>query len=558
MIPAETSGHRAIAPTSSSGWFARIHEPVLVFLLALAARLPHLGHVPQKDELNHVLAARSLLEYGTLEVVAGGSPYDRARGFTYLVAGVFRVLGESLVAGRLPALVAGTLLVVALFLWVRSEIGSVGGWAAALLLAFSPIAIMLSQWVRFYTIHALLFLGACVLTYVAMGTSERPLRSRVLMGVGAACCLALALHLQVLTVIGAAGLGLWVLLVGLPASFRRLDSRAARKWVAAGLASLVLVTLVVMSVTGFLGWLQTMATYSDLWVTGRGPRFYHDLFLGLYPTLWTLFPLALVISAASRWRATLLCASVLAVGLLAHSLAAWKDERYVFYLLPMFCAVWGMAAGAAFPWLVGQVRQVLRAAAGRPLPRGLESAVIGGVVAVAVGFVSLGNPAMGSWSVKVMTVNDADWGAWGNYRGHPDWVAAAAALETELEKAEVVLGSYDVTAVYALNRLDYLLRRVGSTYGDVPDFHLRGKTAVPVVPTPEALALVMSCHRSGLIFIERGHYGAEWAVTPELVAHLEAHAERLVMPEEWRLLVFRWTSPSAPGDAPCERIRGGA
>jgi hypothetical protein len=51
-----------------------------VFLLALATRLPHLDHVPHKDELNHVLAARALLERGTLEIVAGAAPYDRAWG----------------------------------------------------------------------------------------------------------------------------------------------------------------------------------------------------------------------------------------------------------------------------------------------------------------------------------------------------------------------------------------------------------------------------------------------------------------------------------------------
>jgi hypothetical protein len=115
-------------------------------------------------------------------------------GFTYLVAGIFRVFGESLVTGRLPALFAGAALALALFVWVRSEVGRLGGWVATLPMIFSPLGLMLSQWVRFYTIHSLLFFVACMLVYRAASSAATPGLTRVALAAGAAVCLALALH----------------------------------------------------------------------------------------------------------------------------------------------------------------------------------------------------------------------------------------------------------------------------------------------------------------------------------------------------------------------------
>lgn len=535
--------------------FQRWYEPVLVFLLALATRLPHLNHVPHKDELNHLLAARALLETGTLEMAPGASPYERAWGFTYLVAGVFRLVGENLVAGRVPALLAGAALAVVIFWWVRREAGRLGGWVAGLLMIFSPVAIMLSQWIRFYTIHALLFVAACLLVFQAMSSAPQTFRTRASMLAAAVICLLLALHLQVLTLVGAAALGLWVVLVGLPAAYRRVSSPGSRLWLTAGLSLLAVTLVAAVVLSGFLDHLRGLAGYADLWALERtdDTRYYHRLLLGQYPTLWTLFPLALLIAAASRWRAALLCATVFGAAFVVHSLAAWKAERYLFYALPLFFAAWGIAVGSATPWVMQRARMALRAATRKPLPARAEGVIIALILAGVALFAAFGNPAS-SYAVKVMTVGDAEWRGWGGYRGNPDWVAAGNAVAADLARADVVMGSYDVTALYALNRLDYLLRRVGSTEGDVPDFHIRSKSGVPIVSTPGALQLVMTCYRSGLIFIERTHHGADWSVTPELVHHLEEHAELIPLPEEWRLFVYRWSTSDPQEAAACEAL----
>jgi 4-amino-4-deoxy-L-arabinose transferase-like glycosyltransferase len=530
-------------------------ETFLVFLIALAARLPHLDHVPFKDELNHVLAARALLETGTLEILPGAQPYDRAWGFTYLVAGMFRWFGESLVVGRVPALVAGAILVALLFVWVRSEAGRLGAWAAALLLAFSPVSLMLSQWVRFYTLHALLFFVAAVAVYRLATVPRADRNQRVLLGGVAVLSLLVALHLQITTIIGIAGLLLWLVIVGTPPLWARLSSERSRVYAVAVAGGVVALVAVGVWITGLGEWMYSRAMRSPDWAAdGRQQlRYYHFIFLEQYPTLWTLAPLAFLVALASRARAALLCACIFGVAFLSHSVAAWKAERYLFYALPMFFALWGLAIGGALPWLRERSAAALDSLRRMAVPRLVRAAAVGSVLAAALLFVIAGSAAT-SYSIKYMTVGDADWQGWGGYRGHPDWEAAGLALADELRNSEVVLASYDISALYGIGRADYLLRHLDVRTGDYLNFFPRGKTPVPVVATPEALALVIACHTSGTAIIESTHFRREWATSPEQVDLLEAHADRLELPS--RLHVYHWHRDASSSDpAACEEIR---
>jgi len=76
-------GGASVAPPVSS----------LQILVALAVRSVNPGHPPCIDELNHVFAAGSLLEDGTL-TIHDGVAYARARLFTRLVAGFFFLLAR--------------------------------------------------------------------------------------------------------------------------------------------------------------------------------------------------------------------------------------------------------------------------------------------------------------------------------------------------------------------------------------------------------------------------------------------------------------------------------
>jgi len=522
-----------------------------VFAFAAVARLFHLDHVPHRDELNHVLAARALLENGTLEIVAGAEPYTRAAGFTYLVAGMFRVFGESLITSRIPALVCGVLLVLLLFLWVRSEAGRAGAWVAALLLTFAPISLQLSQWSRFYTLHALLILAACMLVYYVILPRPARTRERILLGMAAFLCLAFAFHLQITTLIGAAGLGLWVLLVGGPEWVRRLQEPGRRRMAVGLMVAGAIAVTGALALSGFVDFVWQRAAYVDDWAEARSAEayFYHYRMLGLYPPLWSLFPVAVVLALATRFRAAMLCVCVFGVAFVAHSLVAWKTERYIFYALPFFFAIWGIATAGALNWFQGRIETSLGNA-------GIRSPVLKkvGVAAIFCGIILFGAfSSQGAFlGYKMMTVGDADW-QWAGYRGHPDWVAAADATEPLIQGADVVVASYDVTALYAVGRLDFMLRSAGAGESDEGvAFGYRTKSAASTINSPRALEQVMECYGSGLVFIDGGHYGRSWAVDEGMVDVLEARSTRLVTPDP-QMYVYYWEGVGS-GEGDCEVV----
>ena len=132
---------------------------VLLFFLSVVIGAIGLDHLPRNDELYTLLAARGWLIDGVPRIADG--VYDRAQLYTILVAQFLRVFGESLAVARLPSLIAGSLLVVAVFVWTRSVAGNLAAWIAALFVCLSPLTIQMSQYARFYTLFGLLFwLGA--------------------------------------------------------------------------------------------------------------------------------------------------------------------------------------------------------------------------------------------------------------------------------------------------------------------------------------------------------------------------------------------------------------
>ena len=50
----------------------------------------------------------------------GDGVYERAQLFTMIVPWFFQQFGESLVVARLPSAIAGSLLVIAVYVWTRS------------------------------------------------------------------------------------------------------------------------------------------------------------------------------------------------------------------------------------------------------------------------------------------------------------------------------------------------------------------------------------------------------------------------------------------------------
>lgn len=551
-------------PGSRSGDYRAVLELVLVGAIALAVRLVDLGHPPFIDEFHHLLAAASLLENGSL-AIHDGVEYTRGWPLTYLVAGFFSVFGQSLEVARWPAVISGVLLVCLLFAWLRAEAGRTAAWIGAMLLCFSPIALYLSQWVRFYTLHALLFWLGCYGVYRLHARPSSP-RRRLLVGVATLAAFLAAFDLQITTVVGVGGVILFAALVQTPRLVVAARSKE-RRWIVIVFALLALAAAVGIVASGVADWLIDRARYVDSWALDRADniRFYHWLLTEEYGFLWVLFPMAVLVALTGRSRQlALLFVSVFGVAFVGHSLSAWKSERFLFYAMPAFFAVWAIAAAEVAPWLWQRLVAGARSALAH-VPAVSSRPVIGLAVLAAVAFALSGLPAY--TTTRLIYFEREDWSPppdhkGERYRGHPDWKRAAPVLDAIDDSVAVLVGQPDMKLIYYLGDVDYLLEAgylvsVGS--GDAepqvhPEFSIWPKVGRPLVSTPESIALIVSCYTTGLLVAEEHVWGWRWGVPRATVAFIEQNLRAVEMPDDTGILAFRWES-DGEDSARCESIR---
>jgi hypothetical protein len=468
---------------------------------------------------------------------------------------MFRLFGEGLVIARLPALAAGTALVVLLFLWVRSFAGRSAAWAAGLLLCFSPGAIYLSQLCRFYSMQAVLFLGGTICA-ARLAAGRLRASAAAATSVFAFLLFALAFHLQIVSFGGIAAVALWfaaIRLHALPGLVRGGRRRIAGAALAAA-AIVVCVLLVRESVLDARGYFSQ----TDPWApeNKESARYYHWFLLDLYPTLWTLFPVFALVALGRRPRESSLALVVFAVVLAVQSLAAWKSERYFAYVMPFFFAVVGVGLAEVLGRLRGGIAEALGAEGRREWVRRAAGPAASAAVALAVVFAAAGNGAFPmAW--KLLTLDDSRWPYARLYRGEPNWEEAAERLRPLLGDDVVLLGPSDLKLLFYFGRVDYILSRAMlSDRGKfLPEFAPNWKTGVPTISEEESLRRVMRDGRPGLAIVEAKHMLSPWILPPETAAVLEREAEEIPLPAEWKLRAFRWGVSPVPPAAAREQAR---
>jgi MFS family permease len=526
-----------------------------VVVVALAVRLIYLDHAPYVDELNHALAARSLLDEGSLRI-NGGAHYTRAWVLTVLVAGLYATLGDSLVVGRLPAVVAGTLLVAGVYVWTRRHAGVVAACTAGALVCFAPVSIYLSQQVRFYSLQALLFWAGAVGVYALVSHPPRTRARAALLLAGVSVAFVLALHLQPITAVGIAAVGAWAAIVSAPGVWRTSRQWAPSTRLGVAVATLAAVVAVVLLFGDAFRRAFRVFGYADLWAAHAASdvRFYHALFTQQFPTIWTLFPVLLLLAASRFPRPTGFLATVFLGALAFHSAAAWKHERYIFYALPFLFAIVGLAVAVALPWLRTLFdRTVTRATGARRTPRP-AGALFAALAGFALLFAASGNAAV-SYSYRMLTVPDERWRMEIRYRGEADWSRVADELRASAAGGELLVSSSTLKALYYIGRVDVgisvteLARTRGRT-----EFSVASKEAVPLIGRPESLDLLRACFPAGLVVVEETNWRHDWGVPDDVADWIETHLEPVRIDPASRVAAFRW-STAAPASTPaCEAI----
>lgn len=506
-------------------------ELLAITLIALGVRMAALHHPHIYDELYHMLAAKSLLANGTLSIAAG-EPYTRARGFTYLVAGVFDLAGVGMTQLRLVSLVAGTLSVALLFGWLHRATGRAAAWLAAGLLALDPDTVAYSTAGRFYALQSLLFLAAVVGAWWAT-LPERSARSRLAALAGVAATLAATIHLQIASVLGAGLVVLWIVLALAIEPFARAPVTRRRIWLAA--IGVVLVALVVGAwATGLVSWAARFSTYVPAWAADERSEFryfYWTLLLD-YPLLVTLLPL-LVVLAIGRWpREAMLCVLILAGVLGYHSLAAFKAKRFVLYVYPLWFAVSAMGLALLLRFVWDRTREL----SARAMPKVSDAARRYASAAALAGMLLYALLATPGFVHLRRLMAEA---------GTDPWATQAASLRRLVAEHDVVLGAAKLPMLHFVGRIDVVLERFDATD---PDRDVDGwdpQVGRPVIGSLPAFQAMQARYPSGLVVADSNRWRMPWAVRDSLADYIEHTLERVPMGDA-RILAFRWgRSPTA-------------
>jgi hypothetical protein len=548
---ARDASHEPSVKERTPAWLSleELWIPVALGLLALGLRSVHLNHAPNLDEINHIMAARQYLADGTLEVL--GEPYVRARFFTFWVIGLMSVFGDSLAVARLPGVIPGALGVVVLYVFVRWQAGRLAGAVAGLLLATWPTAIYLSQTSRFYALHSLAFLAAAVALYAATLPAWK-LRFRALAVALAIPPLALAWHLQPVTLLGGVGLGLWVVgsLTHEVLTSRRVGTRRLALWMGGGALVLGVPALAWLLTSDWFAGMWRLFHYAPAWAEQYRTEFtfYHRRIQRDYQALWTVLPLVLLVAGARRPRLTLFASTVFFVALALHSFAAWKVERYLFYALPYFFIVSGVAIAAAIAWFPGAVQSLIRGDGSSRLSQSLVRSAQVGLGITALAFFLWTNGAFRG-TVRILDRDPDSAQITRSYGSTPAWGAAVAAVAPYLgDPSFVFLGVTSLPAHFHVGRVDFTIGQVpGKAYEITPTYEPSSeREGIGEIWSPEALDRVMACHPHGIALIDASNWRIPWGVTDPIANLLEARAQDLGFPDRWGMIGFRWDSPVDP------------
>ncbi|WP_119461752.1 hypothetical protein [Rhodospirillaceae bacterium SYSU D60014] len=529
-------------------------QATIVFTAALLIRLVNLDHDAHIDEFFHVLAARSWLAEGTLRIADG--IYDRGALYTMGLGWWFGLFGDSLISARIPSALAGSLWVAAVFLWTRAVAGSGAAWIAAALFGLAPAAIWLSQFTRFYTVHGLLFwLGAAGVYHLFAHPFRRAnIPARAAVAIGTAVCFAIATHLQVTTLIGILGIGLWVAYELATAWLRSGYSRPTRLLGIAALAGAAVLVAVVLVYSGLAEDLFRSYRSVAYWnrVNQDYPGFYFNLFLEQYPTLWPLLPAAALAAIAARPQPALFASLVFGTAFVLHSFAGNKLERYIYYAMPYFFVIWGIALAH---WLPAFGRG-LNAAADRTL----SALEIGDrtwirrparwtLLAVVAAFLVLGNPAFTQTFGELLQPPEPE--------RTEAWTTLREELAPLIESVDVLVTTDELRSLYYFGRSDILVNRIRLMETPNPaEFKDDPRTGRPIISATESVRLVLACYPTGLFISNEYYWRSPEGLTDAAADLLVAQAEPIVLPLDVKLHVYHWRNTEQPAPVACNKLPG--
>jgi hypothetical protein len=228
-----------------------------------------------------------------------------------------------------------------------------------------------------------------------------------------------------------------------------------------------------------------------------------------------------------------------------------KAERYLYFALPFFFVLWGMALATLLPGLRASAERALTALGVTRLSLKGVDVVSWTFTAAAVAFVASQNEAPRKTVRMIFPAGEER-----PYR-EADWVPVLPLLRPLVDSADVVVGSYLLKPMYYFGRGDVHLSwsetaESGFANGRPIEFSIDPRTGRPGISTPASLQQLIKCFGSGLVLVERFHLNRAHMVPKETSAFLIANTSEIPLPPETWVRAFRWRHPAynQPGCPP--------
>jgi hypothetical protein len=544
----DTFERGAGATSSGAGPFAgkaAILWPALVLLaLALFVRLLGNASLPvHRDEFFHLLAAQSWADSGRLTILGGA--YPRASGYSMLTGLAFLAFGQSgIFVARLPALLAGALLVPAVFIWVRGRFSPRIAWIAALLVCFSDLMVEVSQFARFYTLQALfIWIGSAAVDGALHGGGS--VRSSVARLLAAAVCFLAALHLQMTTMIHLAGIGAYLAAYTLshPSIVPFLSRRRHWPWLIFAAIALLAAGIAAAPSLPIDQFRDT-----SLWAQEHQDdvQYYVRIVLDRFLILALLFPLAVWLVVSRRSQVGLYCLMLFLVAFTAHSFAGMKSIRYIIYSLPFFFVLAAIAIDFLLSALWPAVSAALEHAAGKRwfrLSAPARTAATSLILVLCAFLTIAGNRACAHTLKRIAIDTHRIALAPSSFAEEPPdepWRGASGQLRAAIGTPSLFVVADDMRTVHYLGPFDLLIS--GSRITDITppvEFGTDFRTGRRVIGSGATLAEVAACYPDGVILAPDDRWQRDSAVPPDVKTAIRGFA-RPIRPGVRGFHLFRW------------------
>jgi hypothetical protein len=467
----------------------------------------YIDHPPLYDEMYHMLAAESWSTSGELRILDG--EYLRAPLFTKMVALNANICGPSLECARSMSVAASVLLVFLVTAFAGTVMSPVVGFVAGLLLALNPAALMMSQFVRFYSLHALTLFSFAVILF-ALTAHWRQLKKWQILALTslAAILLLFANHLHVLTQVGllAVMLGAATILTpGILGSLRRM-----KLWIAVFVVTTVFVLLSVgVFFVDFEGRFQALRS-APLWAQGLEDAwfYYHHMLRGWYPVLWPMMAILSVLSIAQWPRPSIYFLVAFSFSLFILSIAAMKVDRLILFALPFLFIPMAGGITAGLQLYIGFLKQRIEHLSGWHAGNPLIALSVNAIVIGSLMLFGFTQPIARDLPRIVSAPESAR--AFRGYGGVADWPAATGELRKAINDYPIVLSSSGVTAAYYLGDFSFELNSSVMRETDTgEEFGLDPRTGRQVISSLESIMKIVRECGATLVIVDGLHYRHE-------------------------------------------------